>query len=72
MHAWDQPPETLLALAPAQGVHLLMPRLGEVIEPAQVEGVVPWWRGVAAMQGDEARQPPTEPVPVEAMNWPID
>ena len=42
--------------------------------PTQLQTIpmVPWWRGVAAMQGDEARQPPTEPVPVEAMNWPID
>jgi hypothetical protein len=35
-----------LKLAPAQGVHLLMPRLGEAIEPSQVERVQPWWRDV--------------------------
>ena len=29
IHAWDEPAETLLKLAPAQGVQLVMPRLGE-------------------------------------------
>ncbi len=46
LHAWDQPAEVLLARAPALGVPLLMPRLGEAVEPLQVEGVTPWWRGV--------------------------
>ncbi len=73
MHAWDEPAETLLALAEPQGVPLVMPRLGEPVEPAQVEGVVPWWRGV-----DRARQPdapPDEPVPMtlpKSMPWPVD
>jgi L-ascorbate metabolism protein UlaG (beta-lactamase superfamily) len=48
LHAWDEPAETLLALAPERGVHLVMPRLGEPVVPAQVEGVRPWWRGVGA------------------------
>ena len=42
MHAWDQPAERLFSLAP-EG--LVMPRLGEPLEPAHAEGVVPWWRG---------------------------
>ena len=46
MHAWDEPAETLLALAPARGVHLVMPRLGEAVHPADVDAVQPWWRGV--------------------------
>jgi len=30
-HAWDEPAETPLRLAPRQGVHQLMPRLGEAV-----------------------------------------
>jgi L-ascorbate metabolism protein UlaG (beta-lactamase superfamily) len=59
-HAWDEPAETLLALAPPRGVHLLMPRLGEAVEPARVDHVVPWWRGVET--GAEA--------PIEPLRWP--
>ena len=37
MHAWDQPAETLLALGPKAGAQLVMPRLGEPVEPAHAE-----------------------------------
>lgn len=47
MHAWDQPAETLLELAPKSRVQLVMPRLGEPVEPAHVDSVQPWWRDVA-------------------------
>jgi L-ascorbate metabolism protein UlaG (beta-lactamase superfamily) len=47
IHAWDEPAETLLELAPARGVQLVMPRLGAAVEPSQVERVEPWWRSVA-------------------------
>ena len=43
LHAWDEPAEVLLAKAP-EG--LVMPLLGEPIEPALVEEVQPWWRKV--------------------------
>jgi L-ascorbate metabolism protein UlaG (beta-lactamase superfamily) len=71
MHAWDEPAETLLALAPAQGVQLVMPPLGQPVEPQQVETVTPWWRvdGV----GDVA--PVAEPVAItlpKGTPWPID
>ena len=74
MHAWDEPAETLLALAPRTGAPLLMPRLGEAVQPARLGSVTPWWRGV-----DEGR-PAAPPVPVEAvpdalpkgMVWPAD
>jgi L-ascorbate metabolism protein UlaG (beta-lactamase superfamily) len=46
MHAWDEPAETLIELAPRQRAHLVMPRLGEVVEPSRVEHVDGWWRGV--------------------------
>src|SRR5258708_23510828 len=46
LHAWDQPAETLLDLGPKAGAQLVMPRLGEPVEPMHVESVTPWWRGV--------------------------
>jgi L-ascorbate metabolism protein UlaG (beta-lactamase superfamily) len=58
LHAWDAPAETLLALAPPRGVHLLTPQLGEAIEPARAESLHPWWRAV------DPRVPVRVPVPV--------
>jgi L-ascorbate metabolism protein UlaG (beta-lactamase superfamily) len=48
LHPWDEPAETLLERAPALGVSLVMPRVGEAVEPARaVEApVAPWWRAV--------------------------
>jgi len=43
MHPWAEPAEVLLAKVP-EG--LVMPRLGEAIEPARFEVVQPWWRDV--------------------------
>jgi L-ascorbate metabolism protein UlaG (beta-lactamase superfamily) len=60
LHAWDEPAETLLAEAPRRGVQLVMPMLGEAVEPAQVDHVTPWWRRVDA---------PDEPLS-EPMRWP--
>jgi len=72
MHAWDEPPETLLSLAPAAGVQLVMPRLGQPVEPSRVEAVDPWWRSV----GTEAPAPVAAPDPAPeldaAVQWPID
>ncbi len=59
LHAWDKPAETLLRLAPPRGVHLLMPQLGQALEPAQMHSVTPWWRQVDVRGAG----------PVEAMNW---
>jgi L-ascorbate metabolism protein UlaG (beta-lactamase superfamily) len=44
IHAWDEPAETLCAGAKQRGVKIMTPRLGEVVEPAHVEHVQPWWR----------------------------
>jgi L-ascorbate metabolism protein UlaG (beta-lactamase superfamily) len=68
MHAWDQPAETLLTLAPKQGVQLLMPQLGEAIEPVQVDSVTPWWRSVDT-QGSAPAEPLSWP---KAAAWPLD
>lgn len=49
MHAWDEPAETLFAEGPRAGAQLLMPRLGEAVEPAHEPRLDPWWRGVDAV-----------------------
>ncbi|HVV88229.1 MAG TPA: MBL fold metallo-hydrolase, partial [Kofleriaceae bacterium] len=46
LHDWDQPAERLLEVAPARDVELVMPRLGEVVEPAHAAPPRPWWRAV--------------------------
>jgi len=66
LHAWDQPAEALLALAPARRAQLVMPRLGEAVEPAHAEAVTPWWRGV-----DTAEIAPAMTLP-KSMPWPVD
>ncbi|MEZ5703242.1 MAG: MBL fold metallo-hydrolase [Burkholderiaceae bacterium] len=49
MHAWDEPPETLLAHAPSRHA-LLMPRLGQAVEPREQRrwslGGAPWGQGL--------------------------
>jgi L-ascorbate metabolism protein UlaG (beta-lactamase superfamily) len=72
MHAWDEPAEVLLAQAPAQGVHLLMPMLGQAVEPAQVDAVLPWWRGVDAGGGAPAEAAITPQRWPRALPWPAD
>jgi L-ascorbate metabolism protein UlaG (beta-lactamase superfamily) len=78
LHPWDQPAETLLALAPTLGVQLVMPRLGEAVEPVHAETVDPWWRGV-----DQQRYAGTQPAIVtddptmapslpRSVTWPLD
>lgn len=74
LHDWDQPVETLLELAPKQGAQLLMPRLGQAVEPAHGEPVQPWWR-----EADAPTRKPAKPVEPEdaskmpaAMPWPLD
>jgi L-ascorbate metabolism protein UlaG (beta-lactamase superfamily) len=44
LHAWDEPAETLLALAEPAGARVLTPPLGRPFEPAHLEGPTPWWR----------------------------
>ena len=75
-HPWDQPAEVLLELGPKSPTPLLMPRLGEPIEPALALGeLVPWWRSVDGVK-------PFAPPPIDAgpaavrlpgaVPWPID
>jgi L-ascorbate metabolism protein UlaG (beta-lactamase superfamily) len=76
MHAWDEPAETLVARAPALGARLVMPKLGEPIEPSHAEAVDPWWRPLAAStRGDEdgdAAEPPSLPPHTEEVPFPMD
>ncbi|MGO8996351.1 MAG: MBL fold metallo-hydrolase [Polyangiaceae bacterium] len=80
IHAWDEPAETLLKLAPAQGVQLVMPRLGEAVEPSRAEQVAPWWRAAGARdEGTRAALVEEEPPSLapaaeggDAVAWPID
>ena len=73
LHAWDEPAETLLALAPKQGAQLVMPRLGEPVEPSRAEVVTPWWREVDARQRGKAPVENPEPMTLPtAMPWPLD
>ena len=72
MHDWDQPAEALLALGPKKGARLLMPRLGEPVEPAHAHELTPWWRAVDLRE--PRRQPSEMPVMTlpKAMPWPFD
>jgi L-ascorbate metabolism protein UlaG (beta-lactamase superfamily) len=72
MHAWDEPAEVLLEQGAKAGVQLVMPRLGEPVEPTHVERVEPWWRGVdTAVPTPQTATPAAATLP-EATPWPID
>jgi hypothetical protein len=47
MHPWDEPAETVLRAAPAAGIQLILPRLGQPVEPARGPLLDPWWREVS-------------------------
>ncbi len=47
-HDWSEPAERVVAAAAAAGVPLVMPRVGESVEPASPPTVDPWWRRVVA------------------------
>jgi hypothetical protein len=72
MHAWDQPAERLLELAPHTDAQLLMPLLGQPAEPAHAQSVSPWWReidntSVGQTPGQEGEITLSTSVP-----WPLD
>jgi L-ascorbate metabolism protein UlaG (beta-lactamase superfamily) len=80
IHAWDEPAETLLELAPARQAQLVMPRLGEPVEPSRVERALPWWRAAAASERGAPALPaveePSRLAPTaeggDAIGWSID
>jgi L-ascorbate metabolism protein UlaG (beta-lactamase superfamily) len=75
MHAWDEPAESLVASAPSHGVRLVMPKLGEPVEPAHVEEVETWWRPLAAIARGhaerDAEEPPSLPPSTEEVSLPF-
>ena len=73
MHAWDQPAEELLKAAPQADAPLLMPRLGEAVEPAKVDRVDPWWRSVDTVGIAPGPDPasPSDKLP-DSMPFPLD
>ena len=66
MHAWDQPAEVLFELAPRTGARLIMPRLGEAVEPTHAAKATPWWRNF------EPSGAPQETTLPKSIPWPID
>ena len=70
MHAWDQPAEALLELAPKADARLVMPRLGQPVEPDRAERIEPWWREVDTLV-EPARADTTNKLPA-TMPFPID
>ncbi len=75
MHAWDEPAETLLALGTTRGVPLLLPRLGEAVEPAQAPPAQPWWRAAgarSAVASPPAASDPVVPPRWRDLPWPLD
>lgn len=72
IHAWDEPPETLVRLASSKSLQLVMPKLGEPIEPTRGEHIDPWWRTVSETQPTPALDAAAEPVAGDEAAWPID
>jgi L-ascorbate metabolism protein UlaG (beta-lactamase superfamily) len=73
VHDWDAPAETLLALAPQHDARLVMPRLGEAVEPSRVDSATPWWREVDARPAPKSAATEPEPMTLpKAMPWPVD
>ena len=73
IHDWDQPAETLLELGPKRGANLLMPWLGEPVEPARGHPLLPWWRAadLPERNRDPAREPAALSLPKQ-VPWPLD
>ena len=72
MHPWDQPAETLLRLGPAAGAQLLMPRLGEPVEPSHGREIDPWWRTERANRGPALRDTLTAAALPKSIAVPMD
>jgi len=75
MHPWDQPAEVVFEHGPSGDTRLLMPRLGEPVEPARASGIVePWWRGVDRVPAgaQSVPSPSADSTLAPNMPWPID
>jgi len=65
MHAWDEPAEVLLK----SDAQLVMPRLGEPVEPAHAQRVEAWWRAVDSLSIESEPDATTLP---KTVPWPMD
>lgn len=73
MHAWDQPAERLLELAPRTDAQVLMPLLGQPVEPAHAEPIEPWWRGIEKSGAEAPRTVREDAVTLpSSVQWPLD
>jgi len=72
MHAWDQPAEVLLERAVGANVQLVMPRLGEPVEPSHAECAHPWWRGVDTIAEPAPRDTEPDFARAKSITLPID
>ncbi len=72
MHAWDQPAERLLELAPRTDAQLLMPLLGQPVEPAHAGNATSWWRDVDQIPVEPAVAPDAEFTLPASAPWPLD
>ena len=78
MHDWDQPVETLLTLPLPERAQLLLPRLGQAVEPAHGLALQPWWRAVdrplpsASASPVPPGPPQTARADARARAWPLD
>jgi L-ascorbate metabolism protein UlaG (beta-lactamase superfamily) len=73
MHDWDEPAEELLKAG--AGVPLLMPHLGEAVEPSRTGAPAPWWRTPGKATNDATPLPgEVEPTldPNAPLVWPLD
>jgi L-ascorbate metabolism protein UlaG (beta-lactamase superfamily) len=71
MHAWDEPAETLLELGPKRDAQLVMPRLGDPVEPSHAGRVDPWWRTVDVAGRPVVTEARAPSMP-DSVPWPID
>ncbi len=68
MHPWDEPVDVIFRRGAATGVPLVIPRIGETVEPGRFEQVTPWWRAVSGAAATEAPSVvPHGDEPLEAM-----
>lgn len=76
LHDWDEPVETLMQLHGNQSAPLLLPRLGEAIQPAQAEAPRAWWRALGGGATGGPSQAPAEAPQAWArageLPWPLD
>ena len=73
MHPWDEPVETLLTLADPDHSHLLLPRLGQPVEPSQRRPVETWWREIASKNSGQPAEVSSESHKLQGkLPWPLD